>query len=425
MNERKYTQYNASYPPIRWLLKLINRFLHIHNYPLKSQRLMVVSSVFEGNMTLGQLQQQMVFANPRYEEKHEEYNHWLVRDFIDKFLESNYISEQIKSGKPLGKYWFFKALNNVGSYLNKAKDFEDEYRFISSSTERKDRWRLIHPEEQANRMNEDEWQRFEMDRWFPVLTEDEKEHKRRIEKRRNKAVLNEEMLKNHPYLLALFKESQQIGKSIGKHGTEEERKVIRVNIGTREYARLDMLYQQMIGDINSLLRTTWIKPQNHSLKPVSQLEKSVEQMDFKNKEHVSVLIETYVELKQKYRENINSIIAMMLLDFKEWIRKIEFNDIERQVLIWKLEGYNNREIAEKMNVDARTVQRKLEKATVKITGFDPNRKYIFKTCSKCHEKKEITNHFHRLKNSEDGYRDICKECRKKPKKVKKYNQVHI
>ena len=98
--------------------------------------------------------------------------------------------------------------------------------------------------------------------------------------------------------------------------------------------------------------------------------------------------------KKIYELSVNKTFYAQIIIYR--ILRKEFKDFKKVIFISNLYYCNALTLL---------VQKKLK-----------NVSYIMKVCTKCGEEKDYSE-FHKHKTSKDGYRTICKECRKQADKL--------
>lgn len=141
------------------------------------------------------------------------------------------------------------------------------------------------------------------------------------------------------------------------------------------------------------------------------------QFDFTNKNHVLAL------LKVPKRTDLNEDLACLIFDLESLIKNTNLTHLEKQVLkLWRLEDETQESIAVHLGVTQPYISKILNSIATKI-GNQYTKEYIdwyylevekgtYKKCSECGEVKLIAE-FNKDSKSRDGYKNICKTCRKK------------
>ena len=158
--------------------------------------------------------------------------------------------------------------------------------------------------------------------------------------------------------------------------------------------------------------------------------------------HISFLLNYYSQLKQEIDEDLNSDLRWLLIDLENLIDRTLSgpdqtavpNEIFYDLIIWKIDGFKNKEIVELMRAEHgvvhseqyySTLWRKhlpnlLSKQARKewlVWHFTQEEYGLWKKCTKCGTWK-VANplFFDHSKISKDGYYPQCKECRSTRKK---------
>lgn len=149
---------------------------------------------------------------------------------------------------------------------------------------------------------------------------------------------------------------------------------------------------------------------------------------------ISFLLQYYQQLKQETWDMLDSDIHWHLLD----LEKVVDDALEKKypifydVLIWKIDGYTNKEIKEMIFDKYQEEHSEQYYSTIwtkkipKLVAEQAQKNYLlwyftyeepmghrWKTCGKCGRSLLAHSFFFSPNSSKDGYYSICKECRKK------------
>jgi hypothetical protein len=142
------------------------------------------------------------------------------------------------------------------------------------------------------------------------------------------------------------------------------------------------------------------------------------------------LILTYADLKDKYRDNHESDIWALLLDFEDVLKNAKLTNEEQFVLNVLFQGYSQKQIRDLYkkldmgqmneyrisNMINNTIPNKLLNTYLEMVDewlYTYKLKGKWKQCSKCREFKLISNdrYFSPDTRNKDGFHSICKKCR--------------
>ena len=151
-----------------------------------------------------------------------------------------------------------------------------------------------------------------------------------------------------------------------------------------------------------------------------------------NPHHVSFLLCYYSQLKQECEDDLQSDMHFLLLDLEDLAEEsIKGKHPELwDILVWKVDGLTNSEIAEKLNAERGTARnsqyvstlwrRRIPKLITEQASknwllwyYTDQEKGKWKVCGKCGETKLAHPLFFSRNSSHDGFYSICKECRSK------------
>lgn len=152
---------------------------------------------------------------------------------------------------------------------------------------------------------------------------------------------------------------------------------------------------------------------------------------FDDQEIMRLLIEDYSELKKQSWDDIHGYLKIILITFEEIVELSNLEDYMKDILMWKIENIQYDEIIESLQekYNIKFTKPKLSKITREILPsifvetykqqkedwvFTYIMKGTYKTCSSCKVNYlATTKYFNPDKNSKNGLRPVCKECRRK------------
>lgn len=155
-------------------------------------------------------------------------------------------------------------------------------------------------------------------------------------------------------------------------------------------------------------------------------------ISFFNADHVSCILCNYSRLKQELWGKFESDMYYLMQAFDELSHHALLdNPVLYDIMVYKIDGLSNKEIAEKIKQDHNTVysieylsvlwRKKIPKLIANYAKqewimyhYTMEEKGKWKRCSRCHEIKLAHPYFFsKNKTSKDGYYSLCKCCRNK------------
>lgn len=426
----KYVKFPVHFPSPTWVTKVIGQYLYYNNYPMKAARLKIVEDLFDKDKqrTFGEIRRK-----PFTNEQDEKYDLIVIIDWFDKYHQSKWIKKRIlhkKSNFESDSY--FKRLSFITNYLNQAKDYEDKLKFLTTYAIREDKKRLVYPESLLNKLDNTENWDFEIDQWFPKVSNNQMQLIKNSKVDWSKySKVTEEDAKRFPQLKELFLYRKQLGDKIGINLTEGKRKEFKRDFinkyGGSTYKSIELAYRSVTDNLLLLresLMENRVESDKQSIKNNSNdyalLLDNIDKFSFEDSLHISTLFDVYSELKNTYGSQAGNGIFIVLMEFEERIKHIRFTELHKRIIDLKMAGYTNLDIAEQLTLEngeemeARTVKRIIETKISKQIARGIITETNTKKCTKCGEEKLATrDNFSPEKGMKDGLRSACKSCMSK------------
>lgn len=151
-------------------------------------------------------------------------------------------------------------------------------------------------------------------------------------------------------------------------------------------------------------------------------------IDFGNANHIYALLNNYSSFKQSTYDDLQSELKYIMMDLDFVIERSNLTDVERDIMILKIDGYRNGEISIllqkkyglewKDNYIVKVFQEIIPRKVSEQYRKEYEDWYYlnvekgqYKVCGKCGEVK-LTSNFSPDKRNKDGLHSYCKECRK-------------